>query len=245
MILFFSLPFSLTHCTVVSQIRQLQLELSEKSHLESRMRSDLLTVETKMTHYEAENMTLRRRLTDVSDSREREGAQLQIKINSLETEVSHLMDELARTRRNQSSLGSGGGGYGGGYPSTPSLPPPSYSGSSSSSHGSYERSLPQQPPPVHYPSSTSTQSSLYGPPPSQAGSSSISSYHHSHKTTSSIGSTADDGGGYSIGERAVRSSNPAPVDGATGRGYQPRSLRGVLEQDSSYRGQDYDSNPGQ
>jgi hypothetical protein len=210
------------------QVRQLQLELSEKSHLENRMRSDLLAAETKMTHFESENMALRRRLADVTDSREREGAQFQIKISSLENEVACLMDDLARTRRNnsQASLGTaglGGGGYGGGggYSAAAPLPPypPSSSVQSSVSPYSVQSS---------YPSSSSSHyppSSAYAPP------SSTSMASH-YGNSSSIGSLSDDVGGYSVGSLGEHRGGSRGHSQQQQQSHQPRSLRGVLEKDS-------------
>ena len=100
--------------------------MSEKAHLESRIRSDLLTIESKFTQCETENISLRRRLQDVTENRDREVAQYQIKVNSLEKEIGSLMDDISRMRRNQSmgSVGVGGNsmGYnsGSGYSNYPS-----------------------------------------------------------------------------------------------------------------------------
>lgn len=179
------------------------MELTEKSHIENRMRSDLLAAETKATHLETENMSLRRRLADILDSRERENAQFQVKVNSLENEVSCLMDDIARMRRNQSSLDSGAR-YGSGYSvaSTPSV----------SSTSSYSIPPPYQSERVPYPSSLGLSTA----PPVNNSTYSISK--------NNLGSNADDGG-YSLGDR----SRSIP-DSERGK-HQPRSLRGVLEQD--------------
>lgn len=202
---------------IVLQVRQLQLELSEKSHLENRMRSDLLAAETKMTHFESENMALRRRLADAMDSREREGAQFQIKISSLETEVNHLMDEIARIRRNQSSLGSAGGGYGGGY-STSATPLPSASSVSSYSvQSSYPSSS------AHYPPSS------YAPLPS-----SMPPYSN---PSSSIGSLSDDRGHHDRGKgsqprslRGALEKDPNYYESSSGAGasHNPTSLASLV-----------------
>lgn len=139
------------------------------------------------------------------DSREREGAQFQVKINSLENEVTCLMDDIARMRRNQSSLGSGGG-YGGGY---------SVSSTSSVS------SAPSYPVPTSYIPDRTQPSNPFGP---SSIPSTVNSTYATSKT-SSLGSLADDGG-YSLSDRGIR-----PSLDAERTKHQPRSLRGVLEQD--------------
>ena len=72
------------------------------------MRSDILSLESKITQFDTENATLRRRLTDALDHRDREAAQYQTKIGSLESEISLLMDDIARMRRNPTTSIGGG-----------------------------------------------------------------------------------------------------------------------------------------
>jgi ribosomal protein S15P/S13E len=103
------------------QTRSMQIELMERTHCEARLKGELSSADGRSGQLEAENMTLRRRLLDASEGRDRDVSQLQNRVMSLESELRNVMDDLARVRAagGATDMGGGYGGRGSSYVSQP------------------------------------------------------------------------------------------------------------------------------
>lgn len=105
------------------QARSMQIELMERTHAETRLKSELHNSDGRYAQLEAENMTLRRRLLGAGEERDRDVSLLQNRVLSLESELRSVLDDLARARSTGSSLDVNSGGYGGHVSAYISQPP--------------------------------------------------------------------------------------------------------------------------
>jgi len=81
------------------QIRALQSEALDRLQAESRLKTELSAADARCAQLESENASLRRRVMDTAETRDREVSQYQSRVISLEGEIRGLSDDLVRARR--------------------------------------------------------------------------------------------------------------------------------------------------